>query len=308
MLVRYFLLIFLFLNGCSNDSYTKPISDGYVQVDGGKLYYQVFGKGEPVVIVHGGPGLDQAYLQPQFFELARSHEIIFYDQRGSGKSLGFEISDSTMNPRQFAKDLEDLRKFLGLKKISLIGHSWGGFLSLQYALLYPDNINKLVIVNSYPAGEKGVKSFIQEFDKRTQKIKNKINPLFSYSEFIKLDKQQITELYKDVFSVYFYDRQKESQLSLKFDLASARSGFKVMQAMDANPSRDWDILSALYNISASTLVVAAKQDIVPYWTSEEIKNAIPNAQFVLFENCGHFPYIEQPKLFFSAVNEFLKSD
>lgn len=105
-----------------------------------KIFYQIFGEGTPIIITHGGPGLDQTYLQPQLLALAKNHQLIFYDQRGSGKSLGTKLDEDTINIHKFAEDLEKLRAHLKLKKFILMGHSWGGILSMQYAIKYQKNI------------------------------------------------------------------------------------------------------------------------------------------------------------------------
>jgi len=311
MLARFVLIFILnFLSGCSTDSHTKPVSSGYVQVEGGKLYYQIFGKGEPIIIVHGGPAIGQTYLQPQFFELAKDYQVIFYDQRGSGKSLDVLVDPKVITPKKFAEDLEELRKSLGLKQVTLIGHSWGGFLSMQYALLYPQHVKKLIIANSYPADLKGANAFMKELTKRIKNIQDKIKPIFSYDEFSKLNLRQIDSLYRNIFSVHFYNSKKEKELNIKIDsLRSAQSGFKVRELMDKDSQvhpEEWNILSQLHKISVPTLVISAKGDIIPYWTSEEIKNNIPGSHFLLFgEDCDHFPYIEKQEVFFDVIRGFL---
>jgi proline iminopeptidase len=151
---------------------------GYIDVQDGKLFYSSFGKGDPIIVVHGGPGLDQGYLLPQMLELAKDHELIFYDQRGSGRSLEASIEPKYASSEQFAQDLEMLRLKLGLKKITLVGHSWGGFLSMSYAIKYPNNVSSLILIGSTPPDYKGQKAFSDEFNKRTQLIKNNIAPLF----------------------------------------------------------------------------------------------------------------------------------
>ena len=124
-----FVLLLFGVIGCHNAQDKNSISyqhhiyssnSGYVAVENGKLFYQKFGSGDPIIVVHGGPGLDQGYLLPQMLELAKDHELIFYDQRGSGHSLEASIDPKYVTADQFAEDLEKLRSKLGLKKIVLI--------------------------------------------------------------------------------------------------------------------------------------------------------------------------------------------
>ena len=116
----------------------QPLSEhrqGFVAIADGSLYYDEIGHGIPIIIVHGGPGvLDQGYLQPQLFQLAAEHRLIFYDQRGSGKSLNTKLDEKHINIDQFVEDLEVLRTSLGLEKFILMGHSWAGYLQCNMPL------------------------------------------------------------------------------------------------------------------------------------------------------------------------------
>jgi proline iminopeptidase len=240
-------------------------------------------------------------------ELAKDHEVIFYDQRGSGKSLETEINPSYINIDQFTKDLEALRNHLGLRKFILLGHSWGGFLGMNYAVTYPEHISALILLNTAPADYKGHQAFVEEFIKRTQPIKDQIMPLFKYQDFEKLKSSEISELYRKLFSVYFYDPKDAAALTLNMSEASARSGFKVMEEMSKT---SWlrpnnNLFPQLKRLNVPTLIVHGDEDIVPLWTAQEIKEAIPNAQIDSLEQCGHFVYIEKPEQFFLLLNSFL---
>ena len=110
-------------------------TDKGLLVADGSLYYDEIGRGIPIIIVHGGPGvLNQGYFQPQLFQLAAKHRLIFYDQRGSGKSLNTILDEKHINIDQFVKDLEVLRTSLGLEKFILIGHYGAGYLQCNMQL------------------------------------------------------------------------------------------------------------------------------------------------------------------------------
>lgn len=220
-----------FANEQNPDSNIARQQQSYVKVKDGYLYYNEIGQGIPIIVVHGGPGLDHGYLQPQLSQLAANHKLIFYDQRGSGKSLDTPLDEDHINIHQFVEDLEDLRKSLGLNKFVLMGHSWGGLLAMQYAIDYQDNLIGLILLNSAPADYNGQKAFIDEFGERTKNIHNDIKPLFAYEDFKKLNATQISNLYRKLFSVYFYNPEDVKDLSLNFSVASGQSGFKVMEEM-----------------------------------------------------------------------------
>jgi proline iminopeptidase len=303
-------LTLIILTGCERSNKAiqlKSNDSGYVQVDQGKLFYQTFGSGTPIIILHGGPGLDQSHFLPQMLELEKNHKVIFYDQRGSGKSLETKINPSYINIDEFTRDLETLRKQLGIKKFILLGHSWGGFVAMNYAIMYPDNLAALILLSTAPADFRGQQAFVNEFTKRTQPIKDEISPLFNYQEFEKLTASEISKLYRSVFSVYFYHPKDAAELTLTMSAASAKSGAKVMEVMSKTswlrPSND--LFPQLKKLNVPTLIIHGKQDIIPVWTAQEIKEAIPQAQMLSLEKCGHFPYIEKPDEVFFQINRFL---
>lgn len=296
-----------FANEQSQTSNVARQQQDFVKVKDGHLYYNETGQGIPIIVVHGGPGLDHRYLQPQLSQLAANHKLIFYDQRGSGRSLETPLDEKHINMHQFVEDLEDLRKSLGLNKFVLMGHSWGGWLAMQYAVDHQDHLIGLILLNSAPADYKGQKAFIDEFTTRTKNIHNDIKSLFAYEDFKKLNAIQISDLYRKLFSIYIYNSKNVKDLSLNFNIASAQSGFKVMEEMTKT---SWlhpniDLFPSLKKLSVPTFILHGKQDIVPVWTALEIKDAIPQSEIVVLDDCDHFSYIEQPSQFFTELNSFL---
>ncbi len=140
------LILFLFFTIFSNhfstagDNATSvSIEEGFTQINGTQLFYKIIGKGTPIVILHGGPGLDHSYLLPQMAELAKTHKLIFFDQRASGKSsVDSDTNSTTM--KNLVEDVEGIRKAFKLGKMNLMGHSWGGLLAMFYAIRFPNNI------------------------------------------------------------------------------------------------------------------------------------------------------------------------
>ena len=117
-MIKKFLLVFCLFVFAINaqelitKSYVKEeIKEGFVSVKDGKLFYRTAGKGLPLIVLHGGPGLSQDYLLPQLYKLAENNFVIFYDQRGSGKSLETKLDEKHINIDQFVEDLENMKPF-----------------------------------------------------------------------------------------------------------------------------------------------------------------------------------------------------
>lgn len=280
---------------------------GFVQVDEGRLYYEEQGQGVPIIVLHGGPGLDQGYLKPQLLQLAANHRLIFYDQRGSGRSLDTKIDEKHINIHQFVEDLELLRKSLCLDQFVLMGHSWGGLLAMEYAMVHQDHLMGLILVSTAPADYKGSKAFMDGFEVQSKHLHNDLKPFFTYEDFEKLDAAQIETLYRKLFSVYFYNPNEVKDLTLNFGVESARKGFKVLEELTKTYycQASTDLFPHLKSLTVPTFILHGKQDIIPVWAAEEIKEAISQSEIAVLDHCGHFPYIEQPSQFFTELNKFL---
>ncbi|HLT47677.1 MAG TPA: alpha/beta hydrolase [Rubricoccaceae bacterium] len=146
-------LALLLLAGCAGSRPPGSVETGYVEVDGGRLYYEAAGEGPAVVLVHGGFG-DRRMWDAQFASLARSFRVVRYDHRGFGRSTP---PDSVYSP---AADLARLLDRLGIAQAHLVGNSVGGAFALEFALVHPARVGKLVVVasgaNGYPYTEADV--------------------------------------------------------------------------------------------------------------------------------------------------------
>ncbi len=125
-----------------------PMQDGFVDANGVMIYYTMMGRGEPLLILHGGPGASHDYFLPYLLPLARHHKVIFIDERGSGKSQKLEdVSAYTIE--NMVEDVEAVRQGLGLGKIDLLGHSYGGALAQAYALKYQGKLRHLILASTW---------------------------------------------------------------------------------------------------------------------------------------------------------------
>ncbi len=134
--------------------------DTTVELNGVRLYTRRAGDGPPVVVLHGGPGAHHDYLLPQYDRLARGRALLYYDQRGGGRSpVPREVS---VGWREHVSDLEALRAHWGLERLVLLGYSWGGLLAVLYALEHPDRVARLALVSSAPV----TAAWRDEFERR----------------------------------------------------------------------------------------------------------------------------------------------
>jgi proline iminopeptidase len=114
------------------------------------LHYRVHGSGEPVAILAGGPGFDCDYMEPVALKLAKTHQAILVELRGTGRSIPPAINRETVNARETLADLDAVREQMNLESWTLAGHSFGAILAMAYAIRYPQRVASLVLMNSGP--------------------------------------------------------------------------------------------------------------------------------------------------------------
>ncbi len=292
----------------------RDTESAYAWVDGAHLWFQIKGHGDPVVVIAGGPGDSHIYLTPWFNELARHFKLIYYDAIGRGKSD--RVKD--LNEYSFERDVRDLdglRKDLGIDKWSVIGHSYGGMVAQAYALKYPNAVDKLVLSNTFYDGE----MWQENDDNSNYEIRNQYPGL--WAKLMKLrdsgyvsSSPECQKLYGEVPAglLYYYDAgnaEKVRRDSLSFNpqvyyqIVGSDGDFLI-----GGDIAKLDFRTELKNLKMPVLIMAGRFDrvAVPRF-SEKFREYCPQARFVMFERSGHLPFIEETKEYFKVVEEFLKT-
>jgi proline iminopeptidase len=308
-------LLFVVLLGCASGTMFAgqkrllASEQGFINVPGEQLYYQRFGKQAHetlIIVLHGGPGMDQSYLLPQMLELAKNQEVIFYDQRGSGKSSTHPLDACQINMKRFIEDLEAVRKYFGCDKIVLLGHSWGGLLAAEYALAYPQHIEALILLDSVPMTLNGIKVFDQQCADRLEGVKESLAQLQDSSDFQHGDPRAVEKFYSMIFQTYCAKKSDAKKITLHFSQATATNGLKIEKIFrEKNFSKPYDLRSQLHQLTTPTLIIHGDQDPIPVATALETKGALPHSTLIVLKNCGHFSYLEQPKRCFREIRKFL---
>ncbi len=135
--------------------------EGYFPAPGAQLYFRAIGDGTPLVILHGGPDFSHSYLLPELDRLSIRFRLLYYDQRGRGRSSG-AIAPEDVTIESEVDDIDRLRDYFGFGSIALLGHSWGVLLALEYATRHPDRVSHLILMNSSPASHADLLRFRQQ--------------------------------------------------------------------------------------------------------------------------------------------------
>jgi proline iminopeptidase len=270
---------------------------------GARLWYEVRGSaaGRPLVMVNGGPGFDHTYVlcSDAWDTIAHTRRVVFYDQRGNGRSGALKTGQSCTVADQIA-DLEALRDKLGAGRIDLLGHSWGGYLVMAYAARHPDRVAHLTIVDS--ASPKWTDTdFIFKYI-----FPEGVERQGSLDFFDGLgDRDAAKASLDEYFRMLFVSAEKRDEfLSRASTYHYARPVNEVLNA-DLGKLDMWPVLPSF---RMPTLVATGRYDInVAPSTAWKIHKAIPGSRWVVFERSGHLPYFEEPERFVQVVNDFLGS-
>ena len=268
----------------------------------GKIYYEVLGSGSgtPLLLVNGGPGFDHTYLHiaAAWDTLAKNRRIIFYDQRGDGRSSTVAKGQSCNLADQIA-DLEALRAHLGFDKVDMLGHSWGGYLSMAYAARHPEHISHLMIVDSAaPKFSDTLFLFAQIFPEITERRNG-----YTFADELG-DKAASDASIHDYLTMLFYSAEKRDAFVAQMS-ASAYSK-QVFQSVISDLPR-FDLNPEIVKFKFPVLVITGRYDInVAPLVAYNIHKAIPGSHFVVFEKSGHLPFYEEPDQFVRVTEEFLK--
>src|SRR5215203_6048880 len=141
----------------SRDDDSLPV-EGYLPTRRGRLYCRTLGGGPPIVVLHGGPDFDHYYLRPELDRLADSFRLVYYDQRGRGRS-GDGVDRREVSIESEVADLEAVRSRFGFESVTILGHSWGGLLAMEYAIRHPNRVTHLILVNTAPASARDASLF-----------------------------------------------------------------------------------------------------------------------------------------------------
>ncbi len=270
------------------------------------LYYSYQGEGEPVIVIHGGPGLDHTYLNEVYLQLAKQFGVVCYDQRCSGESGG-NPTLGTITLGTFLHDLEALRKGLGFETVHILGHSWGAFLAMIYACRFPDRVKSVVLMNPSPATYEGMRELAVNVQKRHSPEDREALARLSISEpFLFGEVEPVNTFMTLWFKAYLADPSRVNLLDFRLAPRTAKNWARINSYM-LRQLGAFDVRRELAQIYAPTLVISGSKDIIPEYCVEDILINITTSRKKLIEGTGHFSFLEAPDQVYPAITSFLKS-
>ncbi len=305
-------------SAASSNSSVYRMEEGFVDAHGVLIYYKTIGRGAPLMIVHGGPGASHDYLLPHLLPLARTNKLIFIDERGSGRSEKLEDA-SQYTVENMVEDVENVRQALGLGKISLLGHSYGGVLAQAYAFKYQQNLTHLVLGGTFYSTAEMNKVLANEKLNMPPDALQKLNGLEKAGLFGNgkpWEKGRYPDDYAklawgDGYFPFLYQRRPDANYdpasgntTTAWDLYREMWGSHGEFIIDGN-LKSVEYAGKLSSIHVPTLIICGDHDESDPSLSRTMHEKIAGSSLVILSQSGHMAFVDQPNMYIKAVDGFL---
>lgn len=281
-------------------------TDEIIDSGNSKLHYRTFGKGKPLLIINGGPGMNSDGFTYIAQELAKfNYQTITYDQRGTGTSKLETINAKTITMDLMVQDMENLRTHLKIEKWAILGHSFGGILATYYATKHPEHIEKLIMSSSG-----GINMEFTSYVYKRQRANITTIQRDSLAYFEKKQNNGDTSLEtrkgraKYLAFAYVFDQSKAAIIAERLLQFSPEINSIVIQDLF---KMDYDCSKKFKDFHKPVLIFQGENDIITVESAKKIEAAFPNSKLVLMKNCAHYGWLDAPEVYFANIKSFLNS-
>jgi len=278
------------------------------------LFAREIGRGQPLIVLHGGPDFDTGYLLPELDSLADGYRLLYYDQRGRGQSAERVRPDDVT----LATDLDDLdrvRQHFRLDATTVLAHSWGTVIALEYALKHPTQVSHLILMNPAPASAAQLGVLRASYVAQLGSDMDRQREIMASAAYKEGDPATVTARYRIHFKHGLRRAADYEKLMARMSAGFHRQGKEgIIKAWaieerlyhDTWQAPGYDLLSRVRELRIPTLVIVGEQDFIPTQIAAQIAQAVPSATLVRIGDCGHFAYMECGADVRRAIDEFFR--
>jgi proline-specific peptidase len=296
------------------------LQEGYIESNGVMIYVKMIGAstGDPLIVLHGGPGASHDYFLPYLLGIAKEHRVLFIDERGSGKSQ--KLSDPAgYTIEQMVEDVEGVRKALHMAKIDLLGHSFGGALAQAYALKYQENLNHLILASTWSSTKKMNEVLARMKRKMDPDLRKRVDAMEKkglYGQGKPYEKNRYTNDYMiaawgEGYFPFLYQKRPDPNYDpiangiMSWDLYRQMWGPDGEFVITGN-LKSVEYTDRLADIKVPTLLIVGDHDECDPELSRDMQAKIAGSRLAVLPSAGHMTFVDQPDLFTREVDEFLK--
>jgi proline iminopeptidase len=270
---------------------------GFITVRDVKLFTRIFGEGYPIVMMHGGPGIDHSVLLP-LQGLGATYKVIYYDHRCNGRSTGANVTSMTW--QNLIADADAFRQRLGFEKWAVFGHSFGGMVALEYALAFPQHVSHLILADTCADSRWVQQKAPEALAKRGYSKQTVVASQRFFNGQIKP--------YEVMLCMLRFGRAYTHHLSLLHSLSLLGVRVRADATIFGFGTlfRNWNVLERLSELTMPTLIIAGAYDFqFPPEHQQQIAERISNAHLKIIENAGHNAPMEYPDKVVAIIATFI---
>lgn len=272
----------------------------WVEINGNHLAVEMLGPHDaPVVITHhGAPGLSsRSEPRASFGRLADEYRVVVFDARGSGQSEG----KGEYSHEQWAADIDGLREWVGAETIVMAGGSYGGFMTMEYALRYPDRVEALVLRDT--SADNANAHLARENALASGRVRIDMAKFDRIDAGAVRDDEDLKDCWREILPLYDY---VYDPAAVERKVAATPYRYRAHNYAFSVNLPAYDLKPRLHEITVPTLITVGRTDwITPVSCSQVIADLVPNSEMVVFEESGHSPQIEEAEAWTRTVREFL---
>ena len=272
-------------------------------VDGVKLFYCAVGPEEnyPLIVLHGGPGLDHTEMYPWLDPLAGVFRLLYVDMRGQGRSE--RVDPATLTLDRFAADVSALARALKLEHYALLGHSYGAFVTLAHAIEYGDASHYVISGGSASMSKsmREVQENLERFEPAS--LREAVTDSWAREPSVTTP-EEVAVVMRMQMPFHFASTQTHAYRRY---MAETDRAIYTPEVLAYASSHEYAIEyeDRLGEIVKPTLIITGSVDrtCTPR-ASEEMHRGIANSELLIVEDAGHMTFVEQPEIYFNAVREW----
>ncbi|MFX1235066.1 MAG: alpha/beta fold hydrolase [Promethearchaeota archaeon] len=283
------------------------MTEAYAKVNGIRICYEILGEGYPVILVHGF-GDKKEHFRAQVGDFSKYFKVIRLDNRGAGKS---DRPEGPYTMELYADDINALMDYLKVEKAHIIGHSFGGMIVQNFVLKYPNRVNKIVLINTFPGlkttntfNDKGFEMYQNNAIEGLKKfMKDPMNNFlqgakYSYSRpFWKLMVQNPKRKFHNIWSVEDLVEERLSNPTTVDDIKNQLAAVKTHT-----------VYNRLHEIKNDVLILCAEKDkTTPKLVNLKMHEQIPNSKLIIIENAAHQSILEKAPEVNKYIIDFLRA-
>lgn len=262
----------------------------YQDVNGIKIYYEIHGKGEPLLLIMG-IRRNIEWWYKQLPDLSAQCQVIVFDNRGSGRT---DKPTDDYRIEQFADDTAGLMRGLGIKHAHILGYSMGGYIAQELAITYPRMVDSLILVSTGAGGSRAVTMSAERAEK--------------FADIQGLTPEEILQKNMDIFFSDHFIRTHPDQVRIFSELSMRWYQPAEAFVQQFNACQKHDTVSRLDSVKVPTLIMSGDDDpLIPPQNSIILKELMPNAELKMFPALRHCFFIEDSEKFNQTVMAFLQS-